>query len=190
MPNFYHKVLPSLREIVHIESSENDEELIRTILPPEPEFITYLDVDSGNLVGRADVYYDNTRFALTDLLNNDSPESFRSFEAEGSMLDLLLRYLPHYDPSYRILFAPKDAELTFDLLDRGIPEILQRLPAADIQRPLLRKIDLVIHHDPLGAASADLCHDPLRHFDLKIPLLIGCVSHMQKQAGVPDFLQS
>ena len=126
LPNFYHKVLPSLREIVHIESSESDEELIRTILPPEPEFITYLDVDSGNLVGRADVYYDNTRFALTDLLNNDSPESFRSFEAEGSMLDLLLRYLPHYDPSYRILFAPKDAELTFDLLDRGIPEILQR----------------------------------------------------------------
>ena len=42
------------------------------------------------------------------------------------MLELLLRYLPHYDPSYRILFAPKDAELTFDLLDRGIPEILQR----------------------------------------------------------------
>ena len=126
LPNFYHKVLPSLREIVHIESSENDEELIRTILPPEPEFITYLDVDSGNLVGRVDVYYDNTRFALADLLNGDSPESFRSLEAEGSMLELLLRYLPHYDPSYRILFAPKDAELTFDLLDRGIPEILQR----------------------------------------------------------------
>ena len=126
LPDFYHKVLPALREIVHIESSENDEELIRTILPPEPEFITYLDVDSGNLVGRADVYYDNTRFALADLLNGDSPESFRSLEAEGSMLELLLRYLPHYDPSYRILFAPKDAELTFDLLDRGIPEILQR----------------------------------------------------------------
>ena len=78
------------------------------------------------MVGRADVYYDNTRFALADLLNGDSPESFRSLEAEGSMLELLLRYLPHYDPSYRILFAPKDAELTFDLLDRGIPEILQR----------------------------------------------------------------
>lgn len=126
LSDFYHKVLPALREIVHIESSQNDEDLIRTVLPPEPEFITYLDVDSGNLVGRCDVYYDSTGYAPTDIFNDEPIESFRSYKAESDMLQLLLQYLPHYDPSYRIFFAAKDAELTFDLLDRGIPEIMAK----------------------------------------------------------------
>ena len=126
LSDFYRRALPGLRDAVKIESSPEVEAEIATILAPEPEFISYFDVDSGNIIGRCDVFYDSVRFLLTDHLAGNGSESFRNFEDERGMLELLRRYLSNYDPQYRILFAPKESDLVFDLLDRGIPEIMKR----------------------------------------------------------------
>ena len=126
LSDFYRRALPGLQDAVKIESSPEVEAEIGTILAPEPEFITYFDVDSGNIIGRCDVFYDSVRFLLTDHLAGNGSESFRNFEDEQGMLELLRRYLSNYDPQYRILFAPKESDLVFDLLDRGIPEIMKR----------------------------------------------------------------
>ena len=126
LSDFYRRALPELKNTVKIESSPEVEAEIGTILAPEPEFITYFDVDSGSIIGRCDVFYDSIRFLLTDHLAGNGNETFRNFEEEHGMLDLLGRYLTNYDPQYRILFAPKESDLVFDLLDRGIPEIMKR----------------------------------------------------------------
>lgn len=126
LSEFYRKVLPALREIVEIETDPETEAAVATILPPEPEFVTYFDVDSGNLIGRCDVYYDNACCSLTDVWEDGSTESYRNWEEEQAMRKLLMNYFTSYDPNYRILFAKKNPDLTFDLLDRGIPAIMQR----------------------------------------------------------------
>ncbi|MDO4804251.1 MAG: DEAD/DEAH box helicase [Lachnospiraceae bacterium] len=126
LSEFYHKVLPALREIVNIETDSETEAAVATILPPEPEYVTYFDVDSGALICRCDVYYDNARCSLTDVLEDGGTESYRNWEDEVSMRDLLGMYFTSYDPTYKILFSKKDPDLTFDLLDRGIPAIMQR----------------------------------------------------------------
>ena len=126
LSDFYRRALPKLRDAVRIESAPEVEAEIATVLAPEPEFITYFDVDSGNIIGRCDVFYDSIRFLLTDHLSGNGTEFFRNFEEERGMLDLLGQYLTQYDPQYRILFAPKENDFVFDLLDRGIPEIMKR----------------------------------------------------------------
>ncbi len=78
LSDFYRRALPELKNTVKIESSPEVEAEIGTILAPEPEFITYFDVDSGSIIGRCDVFYDSIRFLLTDHLA--VPHSFR---AEG-----------------------------------------------------------------------------------------------------------
>ena len=64
--------------------------------------------------------------SLTDMLEKQSVESYRNIADEKSVLDLLLKYFPNYDSRYKILFAVKDSDLVFDLLDRGIPAIMQK----------------------------------------------------------------
>ncbi|MBR1813655.1 MAG: SNF2 helicase associated domain-containing protein [Lachnospiraceae bacterium] len=124
---FYHRVLPALKEIAHVVISDEDAEVLSRLLPPEPEFVTYLDVDSGNVIGRADVFYGSRCFAVTDWVSSrrGSIESYRDRKRENELLNTLGRYLPQYDEQLNILFCSKDDEKLFDFLDRGVPELMR-----------------------------------------------------------------
>ena len=126
---FYHKVLPQLRQIAHVVVSEEDEAVLSRILPPEPDFITYLDVDSGSVLGRSDVFYGNRSYSLTaDYLKQKGQmpaEQFRDKGQEVELLNTLLMYLPSYDMEADVLFCGKDDEKLFDFLDRGVPELMR-----------------------------------------------------------------
>ncbi len=171
LADFYHKILPSLKEIVNIECTPETEAEIETILPPEPDYVTYFDVDAGNIIGRSDVYYNSNCSSLTDLIERKPVESYRNIVDEEGMLDLLMQYFTSYDPVYKILFAKKDSDLVFDLLDRGIPAIMQksevrmteRFKALKIRKRSKFDIGLSVESNllDLSVSSSDLSPDEL-----------------------------
>ena len=171
LAEFYHKVLPALQNSIEIESSPEVEAAVAEILPPEPEYVTYFDVDSGNIIGRCDVYYDNERLSLTDVWEKDVSESYRNREDEESMRELLMRYFTSYDPNYHIMFVKKKSDVTFDLLDRGIPAIMQksevrmtdRFRALRIRNRSKFDVGLSVESSllDLSVSSADLSPDEL-----------------------------
>ena len=125
--DFYHKTLPGLRKIAQIE--EFDTEEIQTYVPPEPHFIVYLDVENDSAICRADVSYGTHTHTLLELIGANRStiysDQYRDEAAEFRVIDLLLTYLPHFDRSLWILFARREEESLFDLLDHGLSQLLE-----------------------------------------------------------------
>ncbi len=126
LAEFFHKTLPGLREIAEID--EYDIEDIQTYIPPEPHFIVYLDVENNSAICRADVSYGSRTHSLLELIGANYSsvyqDSYRDEASEVRLMDLLLSYLPHFDRKLWILFARKEEESLFDLLDHGLQRLL------------------------------------------------------------------
>ena len=127
MADFYYKILPVLREFADIE--EREPERIARYLPGEPAFFVYLDVEEGQVLARADVVYGRREFSLVERLNPDrgdrQEDEYRDGAAEAEVLEVLLRYLPEYDPVRDQLCGGKDEAEIFELLDHGLEELME-----------------------------------------------------------------
>ncbi len=126
--DFYHQILPMLKETVNIQ--EHDTDLIATYVPPAPLFLCYMDVQDGTVICRLDVWYGNRMHSPADLLQNNTEkprkfENYRDMNAEGRVLKLLLQYIEHWDPELKIFFMPKEDLPVFQLLQEGIEKLAE-----------------------------------------------------------------
>ena len=129
MGEFYHKILPALRQIADIH--EEDPDLINGYLPPEPVLTVYLDYDNGLVLCRPEAAYGREVFSMTDLIDWNEKTSaagtqdqYRDRDSEKRVLRQLETYFPHYDRTLRILYNDADDDLLFKLLDHGLDELL------------------------------------------------------------------
>ena len=63
-PEFFHRLLPRLREAGEVEVIDGVSDQLEHLLPPEPEFDFYVDLEGDNLTCRAEVTYGDRRSAL------------------------------------------------------------------------------------------------------------------------------
>ena len=65
LQEFYYRVLPSLLANPSVEIDDQCSEEVRNILPPEPEFVFYLDIEDNRLFCRCVVTYEDRKFVMS-----------------------------------------------------------------------------------------------------------------------------
>ena len=127
LADFFYHTLPHLEAIADIVI--NDEEEIRKHIPPRPSFRYYFDYENHFVLCRPEVLYGKKSFPLTYLLEEQYPgrklPQYRDFDAECTAMDTVMKYVSGYDREEKFLVSRvEDGEL-YDLLFRGIPEMMQ-----------------------------------------------------------------
>ena len=116
LPEFYRKVLPRLQE--EAEVTEYDSESIERHLPPEPEFVLYMDAPAGEVICRADVFYGPQAHALMD--QGNSQGQYRNRTEEQKMIETISRYLPEQDLENGVFVLNRNDEGLYTFLSEGM----------------------------------------------------------------------
>ncbi len=115
----YHDVLPRLEEYIRVD--EVDADLIRTYLPPRPEFVFYLDTEQDEVLCRVECIYDEERFTLTcDAGGRPVIDGYRDRPAETEIFDTVTGIFPDYDAESRSFKCDNDADVVFNVLENGV----------------------------------------------------------------------
>ena len=127
LSDFYYKTLPKIKDAVDLV--EYDDEIIAKYLPPEPSFVCYLDYLEDAVICRAEAAYGVQIFSLTDLLDQEQSQGknlalFRDIQAEGRVLNVILKYLMTYDVQNSILVGKREEEQVFEFLSYGLQELM------------------------------------------------------------------
>lgn len=124
---FYHYVLPVLREHVSVAELERDE--IAAYIPPEVSFAFYLDVEEGDIFCRGEAVYGEKRISLAETAMLAQPslrfEEFRDMERERNVMEQMFALLPHLDETRACFCCDGEEEAIYRLLSGGIDELLK-----------------------------------------------------------------
>ena len=121
LPEFYYSVLPQLRDVVDV--TEEDEEEISRYLPPEAEFVFYLDAENGNITCRPHVRYGEAEFALPKY-DAENEYALREEHREREILFLLRQWFPYFEEEKREFHCGKDEECMYQVLANGVDGLL------------------------------------------------------------------
>lgn len=119
LQDFYYSVLPQIREVVDV--AEEDGEEISRYLPPEAEFVFYLDAEDGNITCRPHVRYGEAEYAIP---GNGEGNISREEHKEREILFLLRQWFPHVDEGKKEFHCGKDEECMYQALAKGVDALL------------------------------------------------------------------
>lgn len=123
LPQFYYTLLPQLQGAVDI-MEENAEE-IAAYLPPQAEFVFYLDAEEHNMSCRVMARYGGREYSVLDYMReNWKGEPFREEHRESETLFLTRQWFPEYDPEKQELHCGQNEEKMFQVLERGVDTLL------------------------------------------------------------------
>ena len=123
LSEFYYTVLPALREIAEVE--ERDNEVVAQYLPPEVEFVFYLDAEDGVLSCRAAAGYGEQWFSAMDALSPDaSGGGLRDLHREAAAVETVMRYFPETDRERGVFLCPRDDDSVYELLTEGVAALM------------------------------------------------------------------
>ncbi len=125
LSEFYYSFLPRFEECIEIE--EKDSKMIHSYLPPEVEFLFYLDAQNHNMTCRVHALYGEQEVSVFDLLDNSGfsvIESFRMKSRESEMLYRARQLFPEIDIANDELHCGQDEELMYQVLEHGVEELM------------------------------------------------------------------
>lgn len=123
LTDFYRKMLPTIREAADVV--EEDSELIRQYLAPEPVFYCYLDVDDGAMLCRVDALYGNkVHHLVEEIVHQSVIENYRDLEKEDQVLNLLSQYFSIIESNIMAFFNEPDEDNMFLFLSEGLPLLM------------------------------------------------------------------
>lgn len=124
LSEFYYRVLPMLKEYASV--TEQDTEAVQKYLPPEVEFIFYLDAEQKNVICRAGAEYGDVECDVMDWLDSGAKkERFRDMERELETLDCLRQMFPEMDMEKRFFHCGGDVDCIYSILESGIGELMR-----------------------------------------------------------------
>ncbi len=121
LAEFYYSVLPQLRDIVDIV--EENEAEIEQYLPPEAEFIFYLDSEDHNIICKPTVRYGDIEYPLIKAESEDAlwnRTDLREENREREILFLTRQWFPQMDRKKKELHCGKDEECMYQVLAKGL----------------------------------------------------------------------
>jgi len=122
LAQFYYSVLPQLEGVVNV-MEENAEE-IASYLPPQAEFVFYLDAEAHNMSCHVGVRYGERELSILDTLGDENLEPFREREREKEILFLVQQWFPYVDEERRELHCGQEEERMYQVLDKGVETLL------------------------------------------------------------------
>lgn len=124
LANFYHSVLPVLRQYATIREPEDGE--IESYLPQEASYVFYLDADRRNVFCRASAVYGETECSLFDLVASSDAlaENFRDRESEEDILYYVQHFFPQVDMEKGIFHCGEDEDTIYHVLESGVERLL------------------------------------------------------------------
>ena len=125
LAEFYYAILPRLEELVEVK--EEDSARIERYLPPEAQFLFYLDALRGNITCAAHVRYGEREFSLSDLLLKEeevvaNPERQHAREAE--ILYRLRQWFPCLDRERDEFHCNREEERMYQFVESGLDLLL------------------------------------------------------------------
>ena len=124
LAQFYYSVLPQLEGVVDIMEENADE--IAAYLPPQAQFVFYLDAEARNMTCRAAARYGDRELSLFDIMDKERvTEPFREKEREREILFLVQQWFPYVDMEKQELHCGQDEELMYQVLEKGVDVLLE-----------------------------------------------------------------
>ncbi len=121
LSEFYYSVLPQIRDVVDV--MEEDGEEINRYLPPEAEFVFYLDAENDNIICRPHVRYGEMEFAIPKY-DGDNGNIFREEHKEQEILFLIRQWFPYMEEGKQELHCGKEEECMYQVLAKGVDALL------------------------------------------------------------------
>lgn len=122
LSEFYHSVLPQLRDVVDIVEEVSG---VEKYLPPQAEFVFYLDAENQNFFCKVHAMYDSQEVDVLDWLQEDKqPEVYREATREQETLILLRQWFPQWNPASNTLHCDGDEETMYRVLEQGMDMLL------------------------------------------------------------------
>ncbi len=125
MAEFYYGILPQLSDLVAI--TETEPEKFREYLPPEAQFIFYLDGEEGDLTCRAYARYGEREVAMLDVLRvgHMIQEPFRDEVREEEALYLAMQWFPEIDEEKEELCCGGDEARIYEVMAQGVEKLME-----------------------------------------------------------------
>lgn len=124
LSEFYYRVLPVLKEYASV--TEKDTRTIQKYLPPEAEFLFYLDAEQKNITCHAGARYGDVECDIMDWLAEDAKkERFRDSERELEVLNRVRQLFPETDMEKRLFHCGGDADRMYSILESGVSELMR-----------------------------------------------------------------
>lgn len=111
LQEFYYRALPAFLENPMITVQDNCEEEAKNILPPEPEFIFYMDFDEDVITCRPTVRYGETTYNV-----RSKSSGYRDTLQEHRVLDVVGNMFGDYDVHTASYYAKMDDERLYRFL--------------------------------------------------------------------------
>lgn len=124
MSEFYHRILPSLQDIVDIK--ETEPERFRKYLLPDAHFIFYLDAQDKNVTCRLHARYGEKEVSVLDILNNRSGmEPYRDTPREEEVLHQTMLWFPEVDERMGELHCGTNEDLVYRIMESGTEKLME-----------------------------------------------------------------
>lgn len=124
LSEFYYRVLPILKENVTVK--EQNVKTIQKYLPPEVEFVFYLDAEEKNITCQAKAKYGDVECDVLDWLQrNAKKDRFRDVERESEVLEVVRQIFQEIDWEKKLFHCASDADRMYDALESGVSELMK-----------------------------------------------------------------
>lgn len=124
LSEFYYRVLPILKENVTVK--EQNIKTIQKYLPPEVEFVFYLDAEEKNITCQAKAKYGDVECDVLDWLQrNAKKDRFRDVERESEVLEVVRQIFQEIDWEKKLFHCASDADRMYDALESGVSELMK-----------------------------------------------------------------
>ena len=126
LSDFYYRVLPRFQEIATV--SEQEADLVHSLIPPEVRFCFYLDAQGKSMRLKIDSLYGDEVCQALDPVIYDVRElleqSFRDFDREEEVVFFANQWFPEVDEDAKELVSDSEEDV-YEFLDKGIEALTE-----------------------------------------------------------------
>ncbi len=126
LSEFYYSVLPTIREYINVV--EESTEKIQAYLPPEVQFVFYLDAENQNMTCKVHALYGEKEVSVLDLLDDSKYAAMEMFRMKNRENEILYRaelLFPMSDMENDILHCAQDEERMYQVLEHGVDDLME-----------------------------------------------------------------